>query len=122
MNLKSIQKQAREEFDEKFPIWFIADNEPKEIATKKKVEHFLDSAIEKAVKEALREVRLKKITNNRVNSLVGKKPTEVIDIINKLLNQAYAYHERLGFNIAVEEVNKKIKALQDIEEKKGEIV
>ena len=52
MNLKSIQKQAREEFDKKFPLLEVETFGGVEELTED-VKDFLDSAIEKAVKQAL---------------------------------------------------------------------
>ena len=52
MNLKSIQKQAREEFERKFP-----KHEYNTYSEVLKMKDFLSSAIEKAVKQALGEVK-----------------------------------------------------------------
>ena len=62
MNLKSIQKQAREEFEREFdlehPI-YAYHNKDKTLhwINLSAIEIFLDSAIEKAVKQALEEVK-----------------------------------------------------------------
>jgi len=56
--MKNKIEEIKKEFFKKFPIWFYADNQPKEIATRENVWSFIQKSINQVVKEEDRRIDL----------------------------------------------------------------